>query len=136
MTAEEQARTHAHEALVGCSRHAAVGAAGIAHGGEATAGGSAQLGQPFGLLRASAVGLGSEHFAEEHALVRLVRAAAARDALPWLPAALAGQRGGAAPTARGGAGAAAPRPAAPRPAAPRPAAPRGKKPRGAPRDAT
>ena len=40
---------------------------------------SAQLGQPFGLLRAAAVGLDAEHFAADHPLVVLVaRAGIAR----------------------------------------------------------
>ena len=38
--------------------------------------GSAQLGQPFGLLRASAIGLLAEHFAESHELVARLRRAA------------------------------------------------------------
>ena len=53
--------------------------------------GSAQLGQPFGLLRASAVGLRASHFGEEHDLVALLTAAAQRlqpkGPLPWLDAA-------------------------------------------------
>ena len=38
--------------------------------------GSAQLGQPFGLLRASAIGLHAESFGADHELVRLLRASA------------------------------------------------------------
>ena len=56
--------------------------------------GSAQLGQPFGLLRASAVGLRSAHFAPEHALVVLLKRGAQQQApdgpLPWLNKARAG----------------------------------------------
>ena len=37
--------------------------------------GSAQLGQPFALLRAAAVGLRSAEFGEDHALVRAVERA-------------------------------------------------------------
>ena len=51
---------------------------------------SAHLGQPFGLLRASAVGLHVDHFHDSHALVKLVRdAAGARGTvtLPWVSAA-------------------------------------------------
>ena len=46
---------------------------------------SAHLGQPFGLLRASAVGLDAELFPEAHPLVALVEAAAGTgQRLPWL----------------------------------------------------
>ena len=49
---------------------------------------SAQLGQPFGLLRVSAVGLTADSFSEDHALVQLVqRAAGTAPPLPWLDAA-------------------------------------------------
>ena len=61
---------------------------------------SAQLGQPFGLLRAAAIGLDAGHFEEGHALVQLLRESAA--ATPaWLATALA------AATADGGSEAAA-----------------------------
>jgi hypothetical protein len=51
--------------------------------------GSAQLGQPFGLLRASAVGLRADHFNEHHELVLLLRRAAGSGGaqpLPWASA--------------------------------------------------
>ena len=55
---------------------------------------SAQLGQPFGLLRASAVGLRAEDFGEEHELVQLLRRASEQQRpagpLPWLENARAG----------------------------------------------
>jgi ribosomal protein L7Ae-like RNA K-turn-binding protein len=49
--------------------------------------GSAQLGQPFGLLRASAIGLRTESFGHEHELVRLLVGAAGdggKAPLPWV----------------------------------------------------
>lgn len=51
---------------------------------------SAQLGQPFGLLRASTVGLHASHFGEDHELVALLRRAGREQQpggpLPWLDA--------------------------------------------------
>ena len=50
---------------------------------------SARLGQPFGLLRCSALGLRRDAFNESHALVQLVkRAASPALLLPWLDAAV------------------------------------------------
>ena len=49
---------------------------------------SAQLGQPFGLLRAAAIGLDASHFEAEHVLVQLLSGCAS--AVPaWLKRALA-----------------------------------------------
>jgi ribosomal protein L7Ae-like RNA K-turn-binding protein len=46
---------------------------------------SAQLGQPFGLLRTSAIGLGRESFSDNHELVQTLKNAAGSDPpLPWL----------------------------------------------------
>ncbi len=56
---------------------------------------SAQLGQPFGLLRAAAVGLDAAHFEAEHPLVRLL-AESASATPPWLVRALSDAGAGGA----------------------------------------
>ena len=55
---------------------------------------SAQLGQPFGLLRASVVGLSATSFGDDHELVCAIRRAGCIAPMPWL--ATSGQAHGAA----------------------------------------
>jgi ribosomal protein L7Ae-like RNA K-turn-binding protein len=58
---------------------------------------SAQLGQPFGLLRAAVIGLAASEFSAEHELVALMAQVAPPDRLcPWLPAAARHEMGEAA----------------------------------------